>query len=629
MSNTIKELGKGGFGVVIRRRRNANVEVVKWFKRPNDRDTEWHIYDRIRNMGGHHRILKAIEQTDIPNPDPTTNTINPTVNGIVFPYYSLGSLTDYIENKQPMVTEQVICKWIGNVAEGLKHLAALFIVHFDLKPQNLLVKAMDQSLVIGDLGLALHYHQLPNNLNGHARGTYQYSAPEVLRGGEFDCKSDIFSLGIIAWELATTRLPTYNVEADWWKNWNQLARSIYRRQQSNTWPPSLPHQYSAQFKDLVYSMMAVDRLARVNASDVFDHHLVQQSRQNPPVIDVPLPVPHWKILHRDLVITKHSLTATRQSKTDAEARVTDVETMLKSVQDILTQTNADLAEAENQKATITSQLQPMHDQLTTHQTKITSLEQQISQYRRTIGSMTVQSTRHNRELLNQERLFENSKIQIDQLQQRLDTAAKQTETVKTTQHDFDIAIEQLTAERNTAQDKLREVTTELESCKAARKVAEEHASNEEQKVILYSQSLDLARTERASQDTVIQSLHQQLAELNQQIITSQQHLQDSELLVHDGQSERVRLDQSLEQVQEENAALRLRVTELEQQNHNHDTLGERFLQQLQDFRTEMHTDITTLNNRKQKRTAFSASSRSSSQTLESVGPSFQNVLIYI
>jgi eukaryotic-like serine/threonine-protein kinase len=101
----------------------------------------------------------------------------------------------------------------GQAAEILRHsLLALGhahhegFVHRDMKPENLLV-TQDGVVKVADFGLARAYADGRVTQAGAVTGTVQYLAPEQIRGEPADPRSDLYSLGIVAYELLTGKLP--------------------------------------------------------------------------------------------------------------------------------------------------------------------------------------------------------------------------------------------------------------------------------------------------------------------------------------------------------------------------------------------------------------------------------------
>ena len=89
---------------------------------------------------------------------------------------------------------------------ALDHAHTRGIVHRDLKPENILITT-DGVVKVTDLGLARAFADAKNTRAGAVTGTVQYLAPEQIRGEPADPRSDLYSLGIVGFELLTDTLP--------------------------------------------------------------------------------------------------------------------------------------------------------------------------------------------------------------------------------------------------------------------------------------------------------------------------------------------------------------------------------------------------------------------------------------
>jgi hypothetical protein len=97
-------------------------------------------------------------------------------------------------------------RWTAQAARGLAAAAAHGIVHRDIKPQNLLL-APDGALKIADFGIAKILGESGLTVAGATIGTPAYCSPEQGRGAEVDPRSDLYSLGVVLYELLTGRKP--------------------------------------------------------------------------------------------------------------------------------------------------------------------------------------------------------------------------------------------------------------------------------------------------------------------------------------------------------------------------------------------------------------------------------------
>lgn len=94
----------------------------------------------------------------------------------------------------------------AEVAEALGHAHGRGVVHRDVTSRNIMI-AKDGRAVVIDFGLALRDHTARITTTGATFGTIPYMAPEVVRGGAADARSDLYGLGVVLYELLTGRLP--------------------------------------------------------------------------------------------------------------------------------------------------------------------------------------------------------------------------------------------------------------------------------------------------------------------------------------------------------------------------------------------------------------------------------------
>ncbi len=95
---------------------------------------------------------------------------------------------------------------IREIARALEHAHRSGIVHRDIKPENVMV-TMDGRLKLMDFGIAKDTHKHQKTVTGMFMGSPSYMSPEQVRGRNVDGRSDIYSLGVLFYELLTGRLP--------------------------------------------------------------------------------------------------------------------------------------------------------------------------------------------------------------------------------------------------------------------------------------------------------------------------------------------------------------------------------------------------------------------------------------
>ncbi len=147
---------------------------------------------------------------------------------------------------------------LAQVAEGLAAVHARGIIHRDLKPENVIVRPNGQA-VVADFGLA----RAPLADQGGAAdlaGTPAYMSPEQLRGEPLDARSDIFSLGLLAFEMLTGRSPFAGGSSV------TKSRAILRAPPEALEVPTLPPQFVRSLDRVLARAMAkapADRFASV------------------------------------------------------------------------------------------------------------------------------------------------------------------------------------------------------------------------------------------------------------------------------------------------------------------------------------------------------------------------------
>ena len=121
---------------------------------------------------------------------------------IIMKYYKLGSLRDYITKNFYNIKWIEKLKILKRIVAGLKHLHDQKIIHRDFHSGNILYEN-DSDVVISDLGISKSSIKSTNDDDNEIYGILSYMAPEILQGKEYTTASDIYSFGMIMWELMT------------------------------------------------------------------------------------------------------------------------------------------------------------------------------------------------------------------------------------------------------------------------------------------------------------------------------------------------------------------------------------------------------------------------------------------
>lgn len=124
---------------------------------------------------------------------------------IVMEYIKGKTLKKVIKEKGRLFQDQVI-NYSEQIAKGLQHAHLNGIIHRDIKPQNILITD-DDRVKIFDFGIAKHSESSTITNSGRIIGSVHYFSPEQARGLITDGRSDIYSLGIVMYEMVTGRVP--------------------------------------------------------------------------------------------------------------------------------------------------------------------------------------------------------------------------------------------------------------------------------------------------------------------------------------------------------------------------------------------------------------------------------------
>ncbi len=145
---------------------------------------------------------------------------------IVSEFVEGGSLSDRIDSGK--ISADKACEIVAKVAEALHHAHGRGFIHRDLKPANILLD-VDGHPLIADFGIATSI-----DANDHSPfGSTAYMPPEQLRGEKVNARSDIYSLGVVLFQMLTGDLPRRASSPS-------ELRSSFEKQPVPTIPPAVP-----------------------------------------------------------------------------------------------------------------------------------------------------------------------------------------------------------------------------------------------------------------------------------------------------------------------------------------------------------------------------------------------------
>src|SRR2546425_5539539 len=128
---------------------------------------------------------------------------------LVMPFIRGGTLREHIDEMKRAGRQfdlKTVASYISQVADALSYAHSLGVIHRDIKPGNLLFHS-DGRLLLTDFGI-VRLSAMPSLTTMVSfLGTAEYASPEQVSAGELDSRSDIYSLGIILYELLAGRVP--------------------------------------------------------------------------------------------------------------------------------------------------------------------------------------------------------------------------------------------------------------------------------------------------------------------------------------------------------------------------------------------------------------------------------------
>jgi len=165
--------------------------------------------------------------------------------GLVLEYCSGGPLNTWLKKNPSVLTLRNSIDWALQVANGMEYLhkrAPAKLLHRDLKSSNVLLYSTatqpeEQTLKISDFGLARARQEEQRSLSQEqfsAAGTYAWMAPESIRSNNFSPFSDVWSFGVLVWEILTGEIPYRGLEP------LQVAFSVAHRNMRLPIPSSIP-----------------------------------------------------------------------------------------------------------------------------------------------------------------------------------------------------------------------------------------------------------------------------------------------------------------------------------------------------------------------------------------------------
>ena len=197
----LERIGIGGMAVVFKGRdhRLNRLVAIKILKEELAQDAEFrrrfHDESQAVAMLSHPNIMAVYDVSHTPELD---YIVMELLDGI--------TLKQYMQKKGGKLAWREALHFITQIMKALSHAHSRGIIHRDIKPHNVMV-LRDGSLKVADFGIARLTSSAQATLTQESLVSVHYISPEQARGSHIDARSDIYSAGVVLYEMITGRLP--------------------------------------------------------------------------------------------------------------------------------------------------------------------------------------------------------------------------------------------------------------------------------------------------------------------------------------------------------------------------------------------------------------------------------------
>lgn len=238
-----KVIGIGGMAVVYKAKdlSKGNDVAIKILKEEYLSNEEF-----CRRFKNESQAIAMLNHKNIVRIYDMNNTGN--LQYIVMEYIDGITLKDYIEQQGALSSKESI-HFTTQILQALQHAHEKGIIHRDIKPQNIMLKN-NGDIKVMDFGIARLSRSETRTMTDKAIGSVHYIAPEQAKGSQTDARADIYSVGVMLYEMLTGQLP---FEAD-----NAVSVAVMQLQVDPKMPRSINPDIPEGLEEITIQAMQKD-----------------------------------------------------------------------------------------------------------------------------------------------------------------------------------------------------------------------------------------------------------------------------------------------------------------------------------------------------------------------------------
>jgi len=262
-------LGFGSFGEVLKGYRKSNKKDLVAVKRIRLGDYQVYERENIQKMITNEiQSLRDLEHPNIVSLYDEESDANNNVY-LIMEFCRSGDLTKFIKSEQKLSLKEIM-RYFRQIVKAMIYANQENYIHRDIKPANILIS--NRKAKIADFGLARLVEDPNIKAKMTAHGTPLYKAPEVFNNNKFSSKCDVWSSGILLYEMIYGRTP-------WPATGSEFALQKLIKENPVKFDSKVAG-VDSDLRDLIRKMLKIDQNERISFEDVLKHKAMKKSYED-------------------------------------------------------------------------------------------------------------------------------------------------------------------------------------------------------------------------------------------------------------------------------------------------------------------------------------------------------------